>query len=195
MTTTPAQTTYLADKQIDHSNGKTAYPIPTVYVGLLRCTAGQSPRSTAVTSGQTTIPATPNGHMYRCTTAGTTSSGEPTWPTTSGGTVTDGGAVWTEMTPDFQANNSNVTSVEANYIGYSRVALSGLIGAASANSAANSSVITFGADTSGTNFIGAIFTADASSAGNMLWFMTCALNVSAGVTPNIAIGAFTQSQN
>lgn len=38
---------------------------------------------------------TQNGYTYRCTTAGTTGSSEPTWPTTIGNTVLDGTAVWT----------------------------------------------------------------------------------------------------
>lgn len=37
-----------------------------------------------------------NGHYYKCTTAGTSSSTEPTWPTASGATVADGTVVWTE---------------------------------------------------------------------------------------------------
>ena len=32
--------TYLADKLLDHANGKTAYTMPTVYVGLFRMRSG-----------------------------------------------------------------------------------------------------------------------------------------------------------
>ena len=37
----------------------------------------------------------PNGHIYICTTPGTTNTTPPTWPTTSGSTVSDGGVTWT----------------------------------------------------------------------------------------------------
>ncbi|OFV99015.1 MAG: hypothetical protein A3H28_07995 [Acidobacteria bacterium RIFCSPLOWO2_02_FULL_61_28] len=53
-------------------------------------------------------PTTPNGRYYRVTVAGTSGSTQPTWPTTDGGTVSDGSVTWKE-TPlveemvDFQA--------------------------------------------------------------------------------------------
>lgn len=41
-------------------------------------------------------PTVSNGYFYRCTTAGTSGSGEPSWPTTVGATVSDGStAIWT----------------------------------------------------------------------------------------------------
>lgn len=190
-----AQTTYLDDKLIDHANGVTAYTMPTVYVAMIIASAGVSPRSTAVTAGETTVPATPNGHMYRCTTAGTTGSTEPTWPTTSGGTVTDGTAVWTEATPDFQGN-SNL--VEASYTGYARVALSGDMGSASAGSASNTTQIGFGTNTSTTTQVAAAWmTFDASTAGNGLRYAvaTAPLSVAQNITPNIPVGDMTTSMS
>ena len=50
--------------------------------------------STAYSLGDRVIPVTPNGYVYEITTAGTTDSGEPTWPTTLDQTVVDNTAVW-----------------------------------------------------------------------------------------------------
>ncbi len=190
--------TYLANALLAHVVGKTAYSMPTAYVALFRATAGQSPRSTAVTSGQTTIPATPNGHMYRCTTAGTTASGEPTWSTGSAATVTDGGAVWTEMTPDFQANNSFVTGSEASYTSYARTTTSGATwGSPAAGQITNAAAITALQNTAATlNLIVASATYDAATAGNLLNFeiasaSTGVLAVGQNITPQFAIGALT----
>ena len=47
------------------------------------------------------LPATPNGHKYQVTTQGTTAATEPAWPTTSGGVVSSGSAVFTEVGPTY----------------------------------------------------------------------------------------------
>ena len=60
-----------------------------------RSTAATARSSTALgtlikpTSGNET------GYIYECTTEGTGGSSEPTWPTKTGDTVTDGSTVWT----------------------------------------------------------------------------------------------------
>lgn len=53
--------------------------------------------ATAYSLGDLVEPTTPNGKVYKCTTAGTShASTEPTWPTASiGSTVSDGTVVWT----------------------------------------------------------------------------------------------------
>jgi fibronectin-binding autotransporter adhesin len=51
--------------------------------------------STAYALNALVVPTTSNGYYYKCTTAGTSGSAAPTWPVTSGSTVTDGTAVWT----------------------------------------------------------------------------------------------------
>jgi len=56
--------------------------------------------STAYSVGQRIIPinggmpAGGNGYWYECTVAGTSDTGSPTWPTTVGNTVVDGGVTW-----------------------------------------------------------------------------------------------------
>jgi hypothetical protein len=52
--------------------------------------------STAYKLGDIARPTAANSHLYQCTTAGTSGSTQPTWPT-GGGTVTDGTVVWTDL--------------------------------------------------------------------------------------------------
>lgn len=113
-------TQYKQNKKIDSEYRAQAVTYPaTRYAGLIVASAGQSPRSTAVALNAYTVPATLNGRLYKCTTAGTTGSGEPTWPVTAGGTVTDGTAVWTEQTTAIYAG----TIPEGTATGYARVAI------------------------------------------------------------------------
>ena len=49
----------------------------------------------AYTTPTVVRPVTPNGYEYRCSTAGTSGTPEPTWLTGLGGTQTDGNVVWT----------------------------------------------------------------------------------------------------
>src|SRR5690242_11682894 len=50
--------------------------------------------TTAYTAGQIVRPATGNTYVYQCITAGTSGGSVPTYPTTIGGTVTDGTVTW-----------------------------------------------------------------------------------------------------
>lgn len=51
--------------------------------------------STAYSTGGYARPITSNNYFYECTTAGTSGSSQPTWPTIVGNTVSDGSVVWT----------------------------------------------------------------------------------------------------
>lgn len=51
--------------------------------------------------GEVVTPTNPNGHQYRCTTAGLGGASEPAWPLSDGSTIADGTAVLTEETPNF----------------------------------------------------------------------------------------------
>ncbi len=50
--------------------------------------------STAYDLGRVIKPVTGNGRLYRAAVAGTSAATEPTWPTTVGLTVVDGGVTW-----------------------------------------------------------------------------------------------------
>jgi len=60
--------------------------------------------NTAYTVNEYVQPTSPNYNFaYKCTTAGTShATTEPTWPTSAGGTVTDGTAVWTAVAFDYE---------------------------------------------------------------------------------------------
>jgi hypothetical protein len=65
--------------------------------------------STAFVHGAVVLPATKNGHRYKCFEGGTTAATEPNWPTRDGATVTDGTVKWEEAGPDYD----NVFDVRA----------------------------------------------------------------------------------
>ncbi len=50
--------------------------------------------STARALNDLRVPRARNGYVYRVTVAGTSGATEPTWPTTIGATVVDGGVTW-----------------------------------------------------------------------------------------------------
>jgi len=56
--------------------------------------------STVYTLGQSVIPTSPNGYRYEITTAGTSSTTQPTWGIILNGTTSDGTAVWTLVAED-----------------------------------------------------------------------------------------------
>lgn len=66
--------------------------------------------STAYGYGTIVIPASPNGLLYRCSTAGTSGSSAPAWPTTTGQVVTDGTAKWTCLSEAVMVFTSDTVS-------------------------------------------------------------------------------------
>lgn len=77
--------------------------------------------STAYTAGDLVRPTTGNGHLYVCTVGGTSAASEPTWPTTRGGNVTDGGVTWDEVGAGYVSIDSDQvqwtsSSITARYL-------------------------------------------------------------------------------
>jgi len=90
----------------------------------------------------------------------------------------------------FTANPTDAGGgTEANYTSYARVTTSGATWAvASGGATSNAAAITFPACTGGSNTITGFGAYDNSSGGNLLWYGTCSLSVSTGITPEFAIG-------
>ncbi len=163
---------------------------PTLYVGLIGGSAtfpnnGYWLASTAYTVGQYCWPATANLRLYKCTSAGTTSSSAPTWPTTAGGTVTDGGVTWTEQTTALDAmTGSTMPEPTIGTYAYTRqtwtCSLAAVMGTALASSASassgstgiisNLSAIQFSAATGTWGPVWGIFIVDASTSGNQIFW-------------------------
>ena len=86
---------------------------PIIILSITPSTAFPWVASTAYSLGDVARPTAANGHLYQCTTAGTTGSGQPAWPT-SGGTVTDGTAVWTDRGTSATAVLASAPSTATN---------------------------------------------------------------------------------
>lgn len=120
MATVACMTNFNWNKTIDAQVRNQAIGAPaTLYAALMKI-RGKWTGSTAVTTASYVVPTSANGRLYKCTTAGTTGSTEPTWPTTNGGTVNDGTAVWTEQTTAMEAGTFP-TEISGN--GYTRFAI------------------------------------------------------------------------
>lgn len=73
---------------------------------------------TAHALGVQRIPTTPNNYLYEVTTAGTTGSSEPTWPTGAiGDTVTDGTVVWTLINDAHQTTEIKLATASSGLTG------------------------------------------------------------------------------
>jgi hypothetical protein len=81
---------------------------------LLKGTAWEA--STAYTLGQLVVPSAglENGFRYECTTAGTSDSSEPAWPTAEGATKTDSTVVWTCRLGSHLGSGANGASLTLN---------------------------------------------------------------------------------
>jgi len=161
---------------------------------------GNAIRNAAVALLDTVIPSTPNGRMYRVTTAGTTGATEPVWPTAAGATVADGTAVWTEMTPDFEAN-TNLTEVAGG--GYARKATATTDWTVSGSGATptqvtNATAQAFPAPTANWGLVAFVLIYDAATAGNQLYMaaMTNPRQINNGDgAPSLAISALQFSED
>lgn len=67
---------------------------PTITQTVANSWTQQWTLSTAYTLNQIVRPTSGNGFIYQAVVAGTSSGTQPTWPTTIGLTVTDGGVTW-----------------------------------------------------------------------------------------------------
>lgn len=163
--------------QASHVYSSGAYVIPTTFASI----------------------STQAGKIFKCTVAGTSAGSQPTWPTTAGGTVTDGGVTWTEITNLFAQGTFTGAEIVGN--GYARVAVvansTNFPNATVAQPAvlSNGVAITFPSPTADWGLAIGWVDADASSAGNVwAWApTTTALDCASGSTPSFAISALTLS--
>lgn len=196
--------TTLANQKLLNAYGQNASvssPSP-IFVGLLVVTnpTGLWTASHAYTSGQYVIPTTfnsitgPAGKIFKCTTSGTSSSSQPTWPTTAGGTVTDGGTlVWTEVTLLFQAGT--FTGAEASGGSYARVSVTANstnfpnASSASPSVSQNGTAVNFTSPTADWNYAVGWLESDASTAGNIWYWSPFSSFVDCGIgtSPSFAI--------
>lgn len=179
-------TNYAINKAIDALVRGQAIGTPSsYYVGLLVAKVWTADTAYTTSDYMVTASTGNNGRLYKCTTAGTSRSTAPTWPTTNGGTVTDGTVVWTEQTPALKAGT---IPEAASSGGYARVAIAASLtawagtqsaGSTTASSGtsgttSNNAAITFPSPTGpwqGTNqYIVGTAVFDAATAGNAWWF-------------------------
>ena len=90
------------------------------------CTASAGPYAFQQVASTYVFPVVYNGYYYRCTTSGTTGTTEPTWPTTTDATVSDGSAVWTNAgrKPTISIRNNSIHGPEQRVLDYERAAAS-----------------------------------------------------------------------
>jgi hypothetical protein len=199
------KTNFLEQKILEHLFKDEAYSAPAnTYVALYAVPTWQA--STAYSAGQYVIPTTFNGagprRLYRCTTAGTSGSSEPSWPTSDGGTVTDGSVTWTEATPTIESGTNLPNEVSGG--GYSRQAIAADTGwgaitdetSGGGKYVANSADVDFGTATADWGQIPLAILWDAASAGNPLYYVVLdqAKTVQNGDPVKFAAGTLTVAE-
>lgn len=129
--------------------------------------------NTAYSVGAFVTPTTgsPN-RVYRCTTAGTSGSTEPSWPNTDNATVNDGTCVWTEA---IDAMEAGTVPNEPSGGGYARVAITNNTTnwpAASNGQKSNGTDILFPVATADWGQVAVVSIWDAETGGNSWWIGT-----------------------
>lgn len=205
-----ALTNYAENAIIDAKYRGVALVWPAVIaLAFILATRGYSSniRNAVANVGDTVIPTTANGRLYKCTVGGTCAAGEPAWPLIAGATVADGTATWTEQTTNFEAGIFTEVSNAGNYTrGVLNPSLANWAGTQAAGSTAastgssgttsNNAAITFGSAAPSANW-GLIFgMVDMDSAtygaGNAWGY--CALNAPKTVNlgdpqPSLLVGS------
>ncbi|HEV8071933.1 MAG TPA: hypothetical protein VGP76_29735 [Planctomycetaceae bacterium] len=76
--------------------------------------------TTAYLAGAQVIPTPATGQVFTCTTAGTSGTTQPVWPSTPQATVTDGSVVWTDTGPtlNYLVDTDNDGIPDSNYIDF-----------------------------------------------------------------------------
>jgi hypothetical protein len=167
------------------------------YIGLIKA-KGTWTTLTTYASADLIIPTTFSSggnlnRMFRCTTAGTTGASEPAWTgVASGGTISDGTVVWTEVTTQFYTA-ANIQTYEVSGGGYARRLLANAQGSTQwvapslpGSSPASSnwgSTVSFPSSTASQGYVVGFFLADALTTGN-----TYAWNTLSNFVPILASG-------